>query len=174
MTLSAKRLGERCGLTAEEMNILLKEEGFLSGEPGNYYPTEKGKLFVVEKGDDNGYGGYAFRGWNWFEWDERILEELDTSVENKRYIREKTSEERRRRRAEKAAESEAYWKKVNSRKEQPAEDISNELKDTHGIASFLATGMMHLSEGEIMSMIHQAGNSFLKQAGIPEDRIPNP
>ena len=55
MTLSAKRLGERCGLTAEEMNILLKEEGFLSGEPGNYYPTEKGKLFVVEKGDDNGY-----------------------------------------------------------------------------------------------------------------------
>ena len=125
MTLSAKRLGERCGLTAEEMNILLKEEGFLSGEPGNYYPTEKGKLFVVEKGDDNGYGGYAFRGWNWFEWDERILEELDTSVENKRYIREKTSEERRRRRAEKAAESEAYWKKVNSRKEQPAEDISN-------------------------------------------------
>ena len=91
MTLSAKRLGERCGLTAEEMNILLKEKGFLSGEPGNYYPTEKGKLFVVEKGDDNGYGGYAFRGWNWFEWDERILEELDTSVENKRYIQEKTS-----------------------------------------------------------------------------------
>lgn len=49
MTLSAKRLGEICGLTAEEMNVLLKEEGFLSGEPGNYYPTEKGKLFVVEK-----------------------------------------------------------------------------------------------------------------------------
>ena len=118
MTLSAKRLGERCGLTAEEMNILLKEEGFLSGEPGNYYPTEKGKLFVIEKGDDNGYGGYAFRGWNWFEWDERILEELDTSVEHKRYIREKTSDEHRRRRSEKAAESEAYWKKVNSQKEK--------------------------------------------------------
>lgn len=62
MTLPAKRLGERCSLTVEEMNILLKEEGFLSGEAENYYPTEKGKLFVVEKGDDNGYGGYAFRG----------------------------------------------------------------------------------------------------------------
>lgn len=130
MTLSAKRLGERCGLTAEEMNILLKEEGFLSGEPGNYYPTEKGKLFVVEKGDDNGYGGYAFRGWNWFEWDERILEELDTSVENKRYIREKTSEERRRRRAEKAAESEAYWKKVNSQKENPMGETTTEPNDS--------------------------------------------
>ena len=62
MTLSAKRLGERCGLTAEEMNVLLKEEGFLSGEPGNYYPTEKGKLFVVEKGDDNGYVGIGSNG----------------------------------------------------------------------------------------------------------------
>ena len=49
MTLSAKRLGERCGLTAEEMNILLKEEGFLSGEPGNYYPTEEG--YVLQKAD---------------------------------------------------------------------------------------------------------------------------
>ena len=39
MTLSAKRLGEKCGLTAEEMNCLLKDEGFLSVEPGNYYPT---------------------------------------------------------------------------------------------------------------------------------------
>lgn len=52
--------------------------------------------------------------------------------------------------------------------------VRNTVIYTHGIASFLATGMMHLSEGEIMSMIHQAGNSFLKQAGIPEDRIPNP
>jgi hypothetical protein len=95
MTLSAKRLGERCGLTAEEMNFLLKVEGYLSGGPGDYYPTEKGKQFVVEKGNDNGYGGYAFRGWNWLEWDESILDELDVSMEYKCYIREKTSEERR-------------------------------------------------------------------------------
>lgn len=133
MTLSAKRLGERCGLTAEEMNILLKEEGFLSGEPGNYYPTEKGKLFVIEKGDDNGYGGYAFQGWNWFEWDERILEELDTSVEHKRYIREKTSEEHRRRRSEKAVESEAYWKKVNGLSKSSSEttnDVATIISNT--------------------------------------------
>ena len=130
MTLSAKRLGEICGLTAEEMNVLLKEEGFLSGEPGNYYPIEKGKLFVVEKGDDNGYGGYAFRGWNWLEWDERILEEIDTSMERKCYIKEKTSEERRRRRAEKAAESEAYWNKVNSQKENPMRETPTEPNDS--------------------------------------------
>lgn len=119
MTLSAKRLGEKCGLTAEEMNYLLKEEGFLSGEPGNYNPTEKGKPFVVEKGDDNGYGGYAFRGWNWLEWDESILDELDTSMEHKLYIREKTSEERRYRREKKKAESEVYWRNVNRKNSEP-------------------------------------------------------
>lgn len=132
MTLSAKRLGERCGLTAEEMNFLLKEEGYLSGEPGNYYSTEKGKQFVVEKGDDNGYGGYAFRGWNWLEWDESILDELDISMEHKRYIREKTSEERRRR-AEKAAESEAYWNKVNSQKAQPIEEGPDESNGSSSV-----------------------------------------
>lgn len=129
MTLSARRLGEICGLTAEEMNVLLKEEGFLSGEPGKYDPTEKGKLFVVEKGDDNGYGGYAFRGWDWHEWDERVLEEIDTSMEHKRYIKEKTYEERRRRRAEKAAESEAHWNKVNSQKENSMRETPIELND---------------------------------------------
>ena len=153
MTLSAKRLGERCGLTAEEMNILLKEEGFLSGEPGNYYPTEKGKLFVVEKGDDNGYGGYAFRGWNWFEWDERILEEIDTSMERKRYIREKTSEERRRRRAEKAAESEAYWNKVNSQNENPMGGTTTEPNDSS--AGKIVLGVLALvGYGAYMAITH--------------------
>lgn len=137
MTLSAKRLGERCGLTAEEMNFLLKVEGYLSGEPGDYYPTEKGKQFVVEKGNDNGYGGYAFRGWNWLEWDESILDELDVSMEYKCYIREKTSEERRRRRSKKMAESEAYWNKVNSQREQPMERTHDESNDSSSGKIFL-------------------------------------
>lgn len=67
MSLSARRLGQEYRLTAKEMDVLLKEEGFRNGYPGNYYHTERGKRFVYEKGDDNGYSGYAFRGWNWFE-----------------------------------------------------------------------------------------------------------
>ena len=51
-------------------------------------------------------------------------------MENKRYIREKTSEERRQRRAEKAAESEAYWKKVNSQKENPMGETTTEPNDS--------------------------------------------
>lgn len=45
MSLSARRIGTMFGLTSEEMNVLLKEAGFLSGEPGNYVPTEMGGEF---------------------------------------------------------------------------------------------------------------------------------
>ncbi len=120
MSLSARRLGQEYGLTAEEMNVLLKEEGFLDGESSDYYPTEKGRKFVYEKGDDNGYGGYAFRGWNWREWDENIMDELHVTVERKREIREITSEQRRRRRAEKESASEEYWGNVNNINQQSA------------------------------------------------------
>lgn len=39
MFLSAKQLGVKIDLNAQEMNVLLKEEGFLDGEPGDYYVT---------------------------------------------------------------------------------------------------------------------------------------
>jgi hypothetical protein len=87
-------------------------------------------------------------------------------VENKRYIREKTSEERCRRRAEKAAESEAYWKKVNSRKEQPAEDISNELKDsTTGklVIGALALDAMLIDWRSLIFILLYFYNSYYKK-----------
>ena len=81
----------------------------------------------------NGAGRQNFpkgQGMCWQIWDEKILEEIDTSMERKRYIKEKTSEEHRRRRAEKAAESEAYWNKVNSQKENPMIETPTELNDS--------------------------------------------
>ncbi len=156
MTLSAKRLGERCGLTGEEMNVLLKEEGYLSGEPGNYYPTEKGNAFVIEKGSDNGYGGYAFRGWNWLEWDESILAELDLSMEHKRYIREKTSVDRRRRREEKVAESEAYWSNVNRKNSEPEIEENDEPSDSS--SRKLILGLLALTGYSIFKIITRKKN----------------
>lgn len=49
--------------------------------------------------------------------------------------------------------------------------FQNTLIYTHGLASFIATGVMRLSEEEIMSLIKQAGDKFLIQAGIPADKI---
>lgn len=43
MGLSAKGLGEKIGLTPEQTNTLLREEGFQIGQPGDYSATEKGK-----------------------------------------------------------------------------------------------------------------------------------
>ena len=94
MAWSAKRLGEKIGLTSHEMNFLLKEEGYQNGEPGDYSTTDKGKEYVSEKGWDNGYGGYAFRGYNYNEWDESILNNIDTSPERLSQIRTKTANER--------------------------------------------------------------------------------
>lgn len=51
--------------------------------------------------------------------------------------------------------------------------FQNTLIFTHGLASFIATGMMCLSEEEIMSLIKQAGDNFLMQAEAPSDKISN-
>ena len=118
MYLTTTRLGLEYGLNAQEMNVLLKEEGFLDGEPGNYVPTEKGRKYVFVTGDDNGYGGYAHRAWDWLEWDESIKDVLHITDQRIREIREKTNEQRRRRRAEKDARSKEYWEKVNNRTHQ--------------------------------------------------------
>lgn len=133
MSLSAKQLGEKIGLNAQEMNTLLKEEGYLSGEPGNYNVTVTGDSCVSEKSWSNGYGGYAARGYSYNVWDESILDRLDTSNENLRIIREKTSLERKNRRAEKEKRSQEYWQahsplcKKNNVNEEQLEISGTEL-----------------------------------------------
>lgn len=104
MGLSAKRLGEKIGLTSEQTNILLQEAGFQNGQPGDYSVTEKGKKYVEEKSWDNGYGGYAARGYSYNEWDESILDELNTNPENLEYIRDLTAERRKKRKEERKCE----------------------------------------------------------------------
>lgn len=37
---------------------------------------------------------------------------------------------------------------------------------THGLATYIATGMMCMSEKEIMALINRAGNTFLMRAGV--------
>ena len=76
MLLSARRLGEKIYLTAEEMNVLLKKKGFLQGEPGNYSLTELGKKYAEIKTWENGYGGYAARSYEYICWKEEILKIL--------------------------------------------------------------------------------------------------
>lgn len=90
MRKSARVLGQDYGLTAQEMNFVLKEEGFLDGEPGNYTVTEKGEKFAEDQDHSSGTGGYSFynRAWTTRTWDDGIVDELDITKDRKKDIRQ--------------------------------------------------------------------------------------
>lgn len=90
MSKSATALGQEYGLTAREMNFVLREEGFLGGEPGNYTVTEKGEKFAEEQDYHRGTDGYAYynRYWTTRTWDNGITEKLDITEDRKKEIRQ--------------------------------------------------------------------------------------
>jgi hypothetical protein len=90
MRKSARILGGEYGLTAQEMNFLLKEEGFLKGKPGAYNVTEKGRAYAEEQYHHRGPGGYSWynRDWDTRTWDDGITAELDITQDRKRELRQ--------------------------------------------------------------------------------------
>lgn len=90
MGKSARVLGKDYGLTAQEMNHVLKEDGYLEGDPGNYSVTEKGKKYVSEQYHSRGTGGSSIynASWETRTWDEGITDELDITEDRKREIRQ--------------------------------------------------------------------------------------
>ena len=104
---SARILGEDYDLTAAQMNLLLKEEGFLEGEAGAYRVTEKGKQYADEEHHHRGPGGYSWynRDWETRTWAPGITDELDISDERKRQIRDAAAAARRLKAAARAAEA---------------------------------------------------------------------
>lgn len=93
MRKSARILGQDYGLTAQEMNFVLKEEGFLDGDPGNYFVTEKGKKYAEEQDHSRGTGGYSWynRAWTTRTWDDGVTDELDITDDRKKEIRQAMS-----------------------------------------------------------------------------------
>lgn len=93
MRKSARMLGQNYGLTAQEMNFFLKEEGFLDGVPGNYTVTEKGEEFAEEQGQSGGTGGFSSYTplWTIRTWDDGITDEFDITEDRKKEIRQAIS-----------------------------------------------------------------------------------
>jgi hypothetical protein len=90
----ARELGQEHGLTAQEMNAILKKNGFLDGEPGNYNVTEKGKKYAEEQNHSCEVGGRGRCNGPWItrKWDERIADELENdglAIESDIYSNEK-------------------------------------------------------------------------------------
>lgn len=83
MQVSARIFGQEYGLTGEEMNRLLVNQGILTGEPGSYDLTSKGLQYSVTKHFHRGTGGYSRynRCWITRTYDESIKDILDLSAE---------------------------------------------------------------------------------------------
>lgn len=71
--MSARRIGAYLGMAAQEVNKLLKERGYLEGEPGAYSLTEQGREYGQENEQDNGHGGSARRHWTTLSWAPGII-----------------------------------------------------------------------------------------------------
>lgn len=138
MGKSARLLGQEYGLTAEEMNWLLKEEGFLDGEPGAYYVTEKGAPYASESDFHRGVGGYSFynRYWTQRTWDESIKEVLDVSPEMISASRQAIMIARQQRREAISAEQ------ALSEKTSEPFDISRVPADGNGMSALIKTGII--------------------------------
>lgn len=82
MRKSARYLGRDVGLNAEEMNVWLKEEGYLEGEPGDYRVTEKGHPYVTQRHQETGSPNHA--GYVVTSWEEEILDEMGPLSQERR------------------------------------------------------------------------------------------
>lgn len=49
--------------------------------------------------------------------------------------------------------------------------LQDTLIYTHGIATFVATGIMRLSEEEMMELMNRASDNFLMQVGVPAEKL---
>lgn len=79
---SARQLGRMVGMSDREVNLALKDLGYLTGQPGNWQLTNKGAQYAILRHEDNGYGGYAYRGWEWPMWDSSIAFELGDPIKH--------------------------------------------------------------------------------------------
>lgn len=93
---SATDLGRPFQATAQEINRLLKDQGFTYGNPGAYGLTQKGEAFGIQVHHGRGTGGYASMNPSWEPtyWDNRIATVLDVNPENLATVRATISAER--------------------------------------------------------------------------------
>lgn len=147
---SARILGEDIGLNSQEMNHLLKDQGFLEGNPGAYVVTQKGAQFAKETDFHCGPGGYSRynRDWTQRTWDESIKDVLDTSSESCQAARDAVAEARRLKwdtiKAERA-ESDAAFRASRPDLfpiEKPESGISDSAGSDNGLSGFAVAGIV--------------------------------
>lgn len=130
MRKSARYLGRDVGLNAEEMNVWLKEEGYLEGEPGDYRVTEKGRPYVTQRHWETGSPNHA--GYVSTSWKEEILNEIGPlSPERRRELSDSVAANR----AEKKRQREEWEASLAANGDDSLDDgqrDGNDASDSNG------------------------------------------
>lgn len=99
MGMKTSRLAWELGMNSQEVNILLRDEGYLEGEPNDWRLTEKGNEYAHQQHWDVSAPRHA--GYIITEWDDRVLEELgQVSPERKQEIRDEIAARRAKQRSQ--------------------------------------------------------------------------
>lgn len=84
MRKSATMIAKELGMKTKDVYSLLKEQGFLDGNPGNWSLTELGKKAGgAVRLVDNRESGRFNRSWEQISWDEKILDILVDKLKKK-------------------------------------------------------------------------------------------
>lgn len=102
---SARLIGRDLGLTASEMNWLLKAEGFLDGAPGAWSVTDRGQSFAEERLHEVSHR----TSYDAITWDPAILDALEPTAEKRDLAREADRIARQQRAAARMAEAVELW-----------------------------------------------------------------
>lgn len=130
MRKSARYLGRDVGLNAEEVNVWLKEEGYLEGEPGDYRVTEKGRPYATQRHWEPGSPNHA--GYVSTSWKEEILNEIGPlSPERRRELSDSVAANR----AEKKRQREEWEASLAANGDDSLDDgqrDGNDASDSNG------------------------------------------
>lgn len=130
MRKSARYLGRDVGLNAEEVNVWLKEEGYLEGEPGDYRVTEKGRPYATQRHWETGNPNHA--GYVSTSWKEEILNEIGPlSPERRRELSDSVAANR----AEKKRQREEWEASLAANGDDSLDDgqrDGNDASDSNG------------------------------------------
>lgn len=130
MRKSARYLGRDVGHNAEEMNVWLKEEGYLEGEPGDYRVTEKGRPYATQRHWETGSPNHA--GYVSTSWKEEILNEIGPlSPERRRELSDSVAANR----AEKKRQREEWEASLAANGDDSLDDgqrDGNDASDSNG------------------------------------------
>ncbi|MFK4483638.1 hypothetical protein [Curtobacterium sp. AB7] len=134
MQVSATVLQRAFGLSSQETNYLLKEEGYLYGEPSAYKMTDKAAEFATEEDHHRGTGGYSHcnRYWTTLKWDVNIADELVIDDQRRRELRGAIEA------AKRAAADEGFMDEAQEEQSSTA-DRSRDRALVMAVSAFLVT-----------------------------------